>query len=80
VPTDIRAKLLAETSKLAEARVPPMQDDREHQQLTRTLHESFVHSFRMMMLIASVTALLGAVCAALMIRDAPSGNQGQGHA
>jgi hypothetical protein len=34
----------------------------------------------MMMLIASVTALLGAVCAALMIRDAPSGNQGQGHA
>jgi len=40
------------------------------QQLTRTLHESFVHSFRLVMLIASITALLGAVCAALTIRDA----------
>ncbi len=80
VPTEVRTKLLAESAKLAEAQVPPMQDEHERQQLSRTLHESFVHSFRMMMLIASVTALLGAACAALTIRDAPKVGQGQGHA
>jgi heme A synthase len=80
VPTEVRTKLLAESAKLAEAQVPPMQDEHERQQLTRTLHESFVHSFRMMMLIASVTAFLGAVCAALTIRDPPNEKQGQGRA
>jgi heme A synthase len=80
VPTDVRTKLLAESSKLAEAQVPPMQDDREHQELARTLHESFVHSFRMVMLIAAAIALLGAACAALTIRDTPERKRGQGQA
>jgi len=74
VPPAIRTALEAETSKLAEARVPATADQRDRPRLTRALHESFVHSFRAMMLIASGMALLGSLCAVLTIRDRPPGN------
>jgi EmrB/QacA subfamily drug resistance transporter len=80
VPMQMRLALRAEASKLAEAQVPRMGDERERQQLTRILHESFVHSFRVLMLISSAIALLGAVCSAFTIRGAPSWRQGREHA
>jgi EmrB/QacA subfamily drug resistance transporter len=79
VPMQLRTALLAETSKLAEARVPPLREEGARQQLTRTLHGSFVHGFRVVMLIASATALLGALCAALTIpRAQPDGTRPAG--
>lgn len=76
VAPDVRAALLAETSKLAEARVPGRVEERDRQQLTRAVQESFVHSFRAMMLIASGMALLGSVCAVLTIHGGTSGRAG----
>ena len=73
VPTQIREALRIEASKLAQAQVPRMQDERERERLARVLQESFVDSFRVVMLIASGLALLGAGCAALTIHDARPG-------
>jgi len=67
VSPPMRAALRAETSKLAAARVPGVRDENERQQLTRALHESFVRSFRLVMLLTSGTALLSAVCGWLTI-------------
>jgi EmrB/QacA subfamily drug resistance transporter len=67
VPAEIRTALRAEASKLAQAQVPPMRDDRERQRLTRMLHQSFVHTFRTVMLLSAGITLLAAVCAALTI-------------
>jgi EmrB/QacA subfamily drug resistance transporter len=69
VSAEIHTALRMEAAKLAEAKAPPMRDERERQQLTQTLHESFVHGFRVVMLITSIIALLGSLCAALTIRD-----------
>lgn len=77
IPMQTRAALRAEVSKLAEAKVPAIPDERERRQLTRMLHESFVHSFRALMMIAAGVALLGAACAALTIRDTGPGNRGR---
>jgi EmrB/QacA subfamily drug resistance transporter len=76
VAPDIRGVLQAETSKLAGARVPASVGQLERQRLTRMVQESFVHSFRTMMLIASGMALLGSVCAATTIRVGASGRAG----
>jgi hypothetical protein len=71
VPAQIRTALRAEASKLAQAQVPAVRDERERERLTRLLHESFVHSFRAVMLISSAITLLAAVCAALTIQGTP---------
>ena len=69
VPTQMRTLLREEAAKLAQAKVPAMRDELERQAVTRMLHESFVRSFRLVMGIASVIALLASLCAALTIRD-----------
>ena len=68
VPRQLSEAVQAEASKLAEAKAPAAGNEREHQQLTRMLNEAFVHSFRVVMLLASGTALLSAVCGWLTFR------------
>ena len=77
VPTEMRTLLRAEAAKLAQAKVPAMRDELERQAVTRMLHESFVRSFRLVMGIASVIAVLASLCAVLTIHDdAPPSRSG----
>jgi hypothetical protein len=59
--------LLQEAPKLAEARVPEAAGPDMQAVLARALADSFVSSFRVVMLVAAGLAVLGAVCAALTI-------------
>jgi len=68
VPQQLRAAVLAEVSKLAEAKVPTVRDERQREELTRMLYEAFVRSFRVVMLLMSGAALLSGVCGWLTIR------------
>jgi EmrB/QacA subfamily drug resistance transporter len=63
----IRHAVLQEAPKLAEARVPEAVGPDLQALLARALAESFVSSFRVVMLVAAALALLSAVCAALTI-------------
>jgi MFS family permease len=60
VSTQIQQSLLAEASKVTEAKVPPQVRGPERARLTRLLHESFLRTFRLVMLIAAALAALGA--------------------
>jgi EmrB/QacA subfamily drug resistance transporter len=62
VPQQLRAAIRAEASTLAEAKAPAAGDERQREELTRILHTAFVHSFRVVMLLTSGSALLAAVC------------------
>ena len=59
--------LQSEVQKLAEIPVPALADTATQQTLRRAIEESFFVSFRMVMLIAAVAALLSALCAQLTI-------------
>jgi EmrB/QacA subfamily drug resistance transporter len=63
VEPEIRRALEAEVPKLAEARVPKAIAGAEQAILDRALKESFVDSFRTMMIVAAALALTGAGCA-----------------
>jgi EmrB/QacA subfamily drug resistance transporter len=69
LPQQLREALQAETSKLAQAQAPAMSDAAQRQRLTRTLHESFVQSFRIVMLLTAGTALLSAAVGWLTISN-----------
>jgi EmrB/QacA subfamily drug resistance transporter len=71
--TEVRSALQAEASKLAGAHVPGVADERERQALTRVVHESFVHSFRAVMLIAAGLTLLASLCAMLTLQRGSPG-------
>jgi EmrB/QacA subfamily drug resistance transporter len=62
MPAEIRQSLRAEASKLAQARAPSQLAPVQQQRITRILHESFIQSVRVVMLIAATLALLSAVC------------------
>jgi EmrB/QacA subfamily drug resistance transporter len=64
---DVRAALPAQASRLAEAQVPDQVGAGEREGVTRALAESFVASFRAIMLTAAGLALLSALCARLTI-------------
>ena len=64
---EVREKMQAQASKLVEARVPDGVTDAERRALTGVLQESFVHSFRVVMLASAAMALLSAVCALLTV-------------
>jgi EmrB/QacA subfamily drug resistance transporter len=66
----LQTAMQAEASKLVEAKLPPVRDARQRQQLTQVMHESFVGSFRVVILLSAGTALLSAICAWLTIRRA----------
>jgi EmrB/QacA subfamily drug resistance transporter len=63
----VHRAVLAEAPRLAEARVPARIGAAERAELLRALHESFVWSFRIIMLVAAGLALLSALCAWLTI-------------
>jgi hypothetical protein len=67
VPDDIRQALARQVPRLAEARVPLEAGPELGGRLARDLAESFVASFRVIMLAAAVLALLSAACAAFTI-------------
>ena len=64
---EVRSALQAEVPKLAEAAVPKNVAAAERPVLERALHESFVHSFRVVSLIAAALAALSAAVAWLTI-------------
>ena len=65
---EARKALEAEVPKLAEAAVPPQVDDAQRATLDRALDDSFLRSFRVVLLITAGLALASALCAALTIR------------
>lgn len=67
VPPELRHVLDAQVPKLAEAVVPPQVQGEQRQAIERALDESFLRSFRVVMLVAAGLALLGALCAGLTI-------------
>jgi MFS family permease len=64
---EVRSALQAEVPKLAEAAVPKNVEPGMRPALERTLHESFVRSFKVVSLIAAVLAALSGVVAWLSI-------------
>ena len=67
VTSEVRSALQAEAPKLAEAAAPENVAPAERRTLERALRESFVHSFRIVSLIAAALAALSAVVAWLTI-------------
>ncbi|MGH8495857.1 MAG: MFS transporter [Gammaproteobacteria bacterium] len=67
VSSEIRHAMSEEVPRLAEAEVPPQADRAQRELLARALDESFVSSFRVVMLAAAVLALLSALSARLTI-------------
>ena len=67
VSESVRAALDGERVKLAGAQVPPAFSGALKAQLERAIAESFISSFRLVMLIGAGLAVAGALTAALMI-------------
>jgi hypothetical protein len=67
VSGEVRSALQAEVPRLAEAAVPRNVAPAQRPALERALHESFVHSFRVVSLIAAALAALSAAVAWLTI-------------
>ena len=70
----VRQALQPEIRKLAEAQVPQQADSALRLALRQALDDSFVHSFRIITLIAAAAALLSALCAWLMVDRTPTGS------
>jgi EmrB/QacA subfamily drug resistance transporter len=68
VSADVRNALHQEATKLAEAEVPRQVAGNERQRLRYVVADSFVGSFRVVVLTASALALLSGLCAGLTIR------------
>lgn len=66
-PPEIQRALQKEVPKLAEAEVPAQAAGAARQQLQRAVDESFIRSFRVVMSVCAVLALLSAVSAGLTI-------------
>jgi hypothetical protein len=79
VSRHVRQALLQEVPKLADARVPETVGAGMRATLTRALTESFVSSFRVVMLVAAALAVLSAMCAALTTGPARKDLAGRGH-
>lgn len=73
VQPELRRALNAEASKLGEATVPPGVTGERRQELDRALTESFVQSFRVVMLVTACLALAGVLCASLTIDASQTG-------
>src|SRR5262249_15489975 len=64
-PPAVRAALMAQIPRLVEAQVPPGVDEATRRLLERAVADSFVHTFRLVMLVCAALALASALCAAL---------------
>ncbi|HEY8521645.1 MAG TPA: MFS transporter [Gammaproteobacteria bacterium] len=67
VSAEHRAALAAQAGRLAEAEPPPDAWGAERARLERAVDESFVQSFRVVMLIAAGAALAAALCARITV-------------
>jgi hypothetical protein len=67
VSAQARSSLDAQRVRLAGAEIPGSLDSRTQTQLKQAVAESFVHGFRILMLIAAALALLGALAALVLI-------------
>jgi EmrB/QacA subfamily drug resistance transporter len=76
VTPEIRRALNTEVAKLAEAQVPLQARGEQRSVLKQALKESFVQSFRFVMLISASVALLAALCAGLTT-GSPAGRKTQ---
>jgi hypothetical protein len=65
ISSDIRGALQLEVPKLAQAQVPPQVEGPQRRILEQALNESFVRSFRLVMLVSAAAALTSALCAGL---------------
>ncbi|MEO9116109.1 MAG: DHA2 family efflux MFS transporter permease subunit [Gemmatimonadaceae bacterium] len=74
VSADVRRALAAEIPKLAAARVPQAVTGDARQSLQLILDESFLHSFRIVLLISAGLALCSGLCAAVMLKNAGRGS------
>jgi hypothetical protein len=68
ISAEQRAALIAQVSGLAEIALPETMDRPARAALGDAVSDSFVLSFRVVMLVSAALALLGALCAALTIR------------
>ena len=69
VPANIRRSIEAEIPRLAAAQVPSEVTGNMRQELERILNESFLRSFRTVMLISAGLALASGLCAGVMLKD-----------
>jgi hypothetical protein len=67
LPDGVRAALLDEVPSFAAAQVPAQLDEAMRRMLERTLAESLLSSFRVVMLVAAALALASAACAAATV-------------
>ncbi len=68
---ELRQKLEDQLIRLAAARVPDEIDAGTKTEIERSIDESFVAGFRLVMFVASGLALASAACSLLIIRDKP---------
>jgi hypothetical protein len=66
---EVRQRLNDERLKMAAIEVPPGVDAGGRVMIERSIHESFVAGFRLVMLVASGLAVASAACAWLIIED-----------
>jgi EmrB/QacA subfamily drug resistance transporter len=64
LPPDVRATVMGQVARLVEIQVPPADEPTRHL-LEQAITESFVHTFRLVVLLCASLALAGALCAAL---------------
>jgi EmrB/QacA subfamily drug resistance transporter len=64
VPPDVRAALMGQAARLVEAQVPPVAEPTRHL-LEQAIAETFVHTFRTVMMVCAALALASALCAAV---------------
>jgi hypothetical protein len=72
ISAEQRAALITQVSGLAEIALPETLDQAARAALGDAVSDSFVLSFRVIMLVSAALALLGALCAALTIRARPA--------
>src|SRR5262249_48608071 len=62
-PPAVRAALMAQAPRLVEAQVPPGVNEATRRLLEQAVNETFVHTFRLVMLVCAALALVSALCA-----------------
>lgn len=67
LPSSVQQEIIAQGHKLAAIQIPAGVSNEVHTQLKRIIDETFVTSFRLVTLICSGLALLGACCSWLMV-------------
>jgi EmrB/QacA subfamily drug resistance transporter len=64
IPPEVRATVMGQVARLVEIQVPPV-DEPTRGLLEQAVHTSFVHTFRVVMLVCAALALASALCAAV---------------